>query len=460
MVKVGRRFFFNQTFQKKQRRLTIIVTIAIIVAILITFTVTSYFHDSSSEKGKKSYVLKDDYSVEVFTKMPSYLNYFSKIENIPLDSIKITYDQNFSYDENGESCSDEELELINSIRNGQEKAPEGTDPFACLVLVPNKVGSYSIKITVGKEENSIQLNVIDNTPPEFVAHDLTISNEETYSADSFISNCEDNSKTDCHFDFYHPLRGEIIDYSKYKNPGEYDIKVVAKDDSGNTTEPQDVKLIITEIRYYKVTFNANGGSSVEPQTIREGEKVYSPYTSKPGYSFEGWYNGNSKYNFDNPLNSDLTLTAKWKANSSSGGGGSSSGGGSSRGGGGGSSSKCSYGKYTDYSKSVSMYATVLNGKSLSDCADQNNTEDYNMLKEYVDDIADNLIEFQVGAIDKDARSLVGGGANINYLTTIKQVVNSSGGLVGVLVEINASLNNQVFYTYTLYDCNSSSCKWR
>ena len=63
MVKVGRRFFFNQTFEKKQRRVTIITIIAVVVAIIVTFSVTSYFHDNSSERAKIKYKLKPEYNV-------------------------------------------------------------------------------------------------------------------------------------------------------------------------------------------------------------------------------------------------------------------------------------------------------------------------------------------------------------------------------------------------------------
>ncbi len=52
MVKVGRRFFFNQTFQKKQRRVSILTIILVIVAMIVTFSVTSYFHDNSADKVK------------------------------------------------------------------------------------------------------------------------------------------------------------------------------------------------------------------------------------------------------------------------------------------------------------------------------------------------------------------------------------------------------------------------
>ena len=467
MVKIGRRFFFNQSFQKKQRRITIITIAVIVLAIIIVFGATSFFHDSSGERGKNSYELKSQIDVEVFTKMPSFLNFFSKLENIPIDTIGITYPDNFTYDENGDNCTDEEIELIKSIRNGREKAPSGTDPYACLTFVPNTVGSYSVKVSIGKEQETIQLNIVDTTPPEFEVHDLIINNEESYSPEKFVASCDDNSKTDCHFSFYVPLRGEIIDYSAFKDPGEYKVKVVAKDNSDNASEPKEVNLIITEVQYYTITFNSNGGTSVEPQIIREGDtrQLYLPYPSKDGYTFEGWYKGNTKFDGKETITSNITLTAKWKKNSSggssgySGGGRGYSGGGSGRSGGG-SSSGCSYGKYSDYSRSVSLYANVLTGQSLSGCANQNNKDDYNEIRSIAYEIALDLTERNVGAIDIATQKMVGSSVNIKHQIHTTQIVNGSNGLVGVLVEIDSSVNGQVIATYTLYDCTLSSCKFK
>lgn len=47
----------------------------------------------------------------------------------------------------------------------------------------------------------------------------------------------------------------------------------------------------------------------------EGEKVQKPENpTKEGFTFENWKNGENVYNFDDPVKSDLTLTASWKEN--------------------------------------------------------------------------------------------------------------------------------------------------
>jgi len=65
--------------------------------------------------------------------------------------------------------------------------------------------------------------------------------------------------------------------------------------------------------YYTVTFDANGGSEVSSQKIERGKTAISPDSTKTGYSFSGWYNGETVFDFNVPITRDLTLKAKWTA---------------------------------------------------------------------------------------------------------------------------------------------------
>ena len=72
---------------------------------------------------------------------------------------------------------------------------------------------------------------------------------------------------------------------------------------------------------YTVSFNTNGGSSVESQTVRNGQKVSKPSDpTKSGYTFIGWYKDSAykqPYNFDSEIvTSDTTLYAFFGENTS------------------------------------------------------------------------------------------------------------------------------------------------
>ena len=66
---------------------------------------------------------------------------------------------------------------------------------------------------------------------------------------------------------------------------------------------------------YTVTFDTNGGSKVNSQTVPYGETAKTPaIPAKTGYTFAGWYLEGEKFNFSTPVTKDMTLTAKWTAN--------------------------------------------------------------------------------------------------------------------------------------------------
>ncbi len=73
-----------------------------------------------------------------------------------------------------------------------------------------------------------------------------------------------------------------------------------------------------------VAFDPNGGSidpAKQKQTVAMGTKLTLPSTpTKSGYTFAGWYNGESKWDFATTVTQPITLTAKWTAVSTSGGG--------------------------------------------------------------------------------------------------------------------------------------------
>ena len=61
-----------------------------------------------------------------------------------------------------------------------------------------------------------------------------------------------------------------------------------------------------------VNFNLDGGTGTTLQKVLRGQKLTEPTKpSKYAYTFDGWYNGEQKYDFDTPVFSEITLTAKW-----------------------------------------------------------------------------------------------------------------------------------------------------
>ena len=64
---------------------------------------------------------------------------------------------------------------------------------------------------------------------------------------------------------------------------------------------------------YTITFDTDGGSAVDAQTVAYGEKAKTPADpTKTGYTFAGWELGGNAYDFAAAVTGNMTLTAKWK----------------------------------------------------------------------------------------------------------------------------------------------------
>ncbi len=80
----------------------------------------------------------------------------------------------------------------------------------------------------------------------------------------------------------------------------------------NGTEAGDYHFIGN---VFAVTFETNGGTTVEPQQVEEGQKAVKPDDpTRDGFAFAGWFTDEEltqAYDFDAPVTADLTLYAKW-----------------------------------------------------------------------------------------------------------------------------------------------------
>lgn len=73
-----------------------------------------------------------------------------------------------------------------------------------------------------------------------------------------------------------------------------------------------VICILLKNKTYIVTFDSNGGTIVESQSLNRGDTAIKPIDpSKDGYKFDGWYLNGEKYYFDSKVKKDIKLEARW-----------------------------------------------------------------------------------------------------------------------------------------------------
>lgn len=109
----------------------------------------------------------------------------------------------------------------------------------------------------------------------------------------------DPTKEGYTFDSWQTPQGAAFDFG---SPVEADITLKAK----WTEKKPDT---------FTVSFETNGGSAVEKQTVEKGKTAANPTApTKKGYSFSGWYSDKdlkTAYDFTSAVTADLTLYAKW-----------------------------------------------------------------------------------------------------------------------------------------------------
>ena len=86
----------------------------------------------------------------------------------------------------------------------------------------------------------------------------------------------------------------------------------------NTPVTENITLTAKwNINKYTVTFNSYGGTPVPPaQEVEYGLTATKPATAptRTGYTFDGWYLGDEKYDFSDAVEQNITLYANWEKN--------------------------------------------------------------------------------------------------------------------------------------------------
>ena len=86
---------------------------------------------------------------------------------------------------------------------------------------------------------------------------------------------------------------------------------------GNIKELYSNYKFINEKKTQKITLKKDNGEADETKNINYGARLNEDNLQAPkkeGYTFDGWYLGNAKYDFNKVVLKDFTLTAHWKIN--------------------------------------------------------------------------------------------------------------------------------------------------
>lgn len=156
-------------------------------------------------------------------------------------------------------------------------------------------------------------------------YEVTFYYEELPSYEEYVCRFEDNGELEANCGKEFVVEGqkatEITDLiSEGKTIKEwylYDLEEKTKTLYDFDT-PIDGNIVLVPVYGYVLTYETNGGSEIDSIVLLPGESLVEPdkEPTKPGYAFDGWYNGEEEINFElsTPMpESDLTISAKWTA---------------------------------------------------------------------------------------------------------------------------------------------------
>lgn len=224
---MAKKFFYNRVYNTKRTIINIVIIGICIIGIIVCFIITSNFQGEDHTTPEKTLNIKNEVTIEINQTYSKEI-FFSKIENVDLNEIKVSYDNNYNI---------------------------------------AKVGKYKVTLNINGKNYYSTLKVVDTNKPELKTKEVTIKENESYVAKDFVINCTDNSNEQCNISFYTEgvdEEGNKIDYSKYKDAGTYTVKIAASDASGNQSVEEE-SLIIKK---------SNGTIIPSTKTCKYGDDTY------------------------------------------------------------------------------------------------------------------------------------------------------------------------------------------
>ncbi len=154
----------------------------------------------------------------------------------------------------------------------------------------NEVGVYKAVISVFDKVYHSTITVKDLEKPVLKLKDVTILVGDDYNPLSFVVSCRDNSNRKCTFEF------SDKEMYNYKDKGTYDIDIIAKDESFNTTRSRAKLTIVDQLEpevNNELTLE-NGTDLTLEEVIKEEYKFGVKITNKTSICYELSNDGSKK----------------------------------------------------------------------------------------------------------------------------------------------------------------------
>ncbi len=202
---MARRFFMEKVPSNNNSLLHVIILVACVIGVILCFVIVSNLLRNSHRNAV--YELRELTVVPLNSKLEDKTIFFKELQHVKEKDITVNY---------------ENADL-------------------------SKAGTYDIVVSLYDKDYNVKLEVADLESPVLATKDVNVENGYEYSANDFVESCTDDSNEECNYKFYDlafDQDGNPIDYSSYKEEGEYTIQIIAYDEAGNETAPTKATLVI------------------------------------------------------------------------------------------------------------------------------------------------------------------------------------------------------------------------
>jgi len=142
--------------------------------------------------------------------------------------------------------------------------------------------------------------------------DLIGTNNKLYDVITIISKTADENNIEFENVEIYSNWDNLNNYIDKSNKDNYKWSYIVNIRDKENLEDISSSLIENKI-LYTVSFNTDGGTEINSQTVEKDNLAKEPTTpSKKGYKFVEWQLDNNKFDFNTKITSDITLIAKWQ----------------------------------------------------------------------------------------------------------------------------------------------------
>lgn len=193
--------------------------------------------------------------------------------------------------------------------NVQTLKDVGSKFFTTSDNLPKKEGD-SVKVSLSeliKDKKIDELKVKNKSCDKEMSYIKAIKKKKGYELETTLV-CQDESNTS------YTYLG-CLDNCEEEKPTTTTTTTTIKVKTTKRLTTTSTTTTTTTRTKYAVIFNKNMGSDVHTIYIEKGKKANKPIDPvRYGYTFKGWYLNDSLYNFEQEVNSNLVLIAKWERN--------------------------------------------------------------------------------------------------------------------------------------------------